>query len=305
MQRFLGDISLDALRIFEAAARLEGFTAAADELGTSQPAVSQQIKRLERQLEVRLFDRVHRGLRLTEAGEILLVATQDGLLKLDGGIAAVRSRTQQEVLQVATDHAFAAYWLMPRLPRFHAENPDIDVSLLTRERGLGTISHSVDMLIGFGDGRSKHGEAHFLFHEEVFPVCSPVLLQRYDTRDLRHLPLLHLRSERRARWFEWSELFQALDIPGKVPPGGLHFDNYTLVIQAAIAAQGVAIGWRYLMDDLIAQGVLTRLGEAGGWSARGYYLIVPERKRRSHLMERFVDWLKAELRQSKALPIAR
>src|SRR3990167_9540682 len=112
-------VSLDVLRVFESAARQLSFTAAASELGTSQPAISQQIKRLEQQLATRLFDRVYRGIALTDAGELLLSYVQDGLQSLDAGLLAVTAQQQHEVLQVATDFAFAAYWLMPRLQRFH------------------------------------------------------------------------------------------------------------------------------------------------------------------------------------------
>ncbi|WP_462380357.1 choline sulfate utilization transcriptional regulator [Pseudomonas sp. Marseille-QA0892] len=289
------DIPLDRLRVFETTARLLSITAAAAELGTSQPAVSQQIKRLEQILAVRLFDRLHRGLALTEAGGVLYAATQDGMARLAAGLAAVRSYGQQEVLQVATDYAFAAYWLMPRLQRFHELHPDVDVSLLTRDRGLAAHTSTVDVMVGFGDGRTKHGEAQFLFHEEVFPVCSPVLLERFPDVPLHDLPLLHLRPDPRVHWFDWETVFRALNMPSTAVAGGLRFDNYTLVIQAALASQGVAIGWRYLVDDLIAQGMLCRIGTESATSAMGYWLIVPDRKRRASLVDRFVSWLHVEL----------
>ena len=104
----LGDMSLDLLRAFEAAARLLSFTAAAIELGTTQPAVSQQIKRLEEQLATRLFDRIYRGIELTEAGEVLFSHVQSGMQSMDAGLVAVTDQNQHEVLQVATDFAFAA-----------------------------------------------------------------------------------------------------------------------------------------------------------------------------------------------------
>ncbi len=113
----LGELSLDLLRVFEAAARHRSFTAAAVELGTTQPAISQQIKRLEEQLATRLFDRIYRGIELTEAGSLLFeqVQVQVGLQSIESGLSAVTAHSRHEVLQVATDFAFAAYWLMPRL----------------------------------------------------------------------------------------------------------------------------------------------------------------------------------------------
>src|SRR5690606_27287889 len=104
----------------------------------------------ERQLATRLFDRVYRGIQLTEAGEVLLQHVQEGLAAFDAGLAAIR-QPQHEVLQVATDFAFAAYWLMPRLPRFHQANPDIDVSLVTGERDMSVLRSEIDVALAFGD----------------------------------------------------------------------------------------------------------------------------------------------------------
>ena len=300
MFRQLEGLSLDVLRVFESAARQLSFTAAAAELGSSQPAISQQIKRLEQQLAVRLFDRVYRGIVLTEAGTLLLRYAQDGLHSLDAGLQAVTAQQQHEVLQVATDFAFAAYWLMPRLQRFHQLHPEVDVSLITSERDLGTLSSEIDVAISFGDGRFKHAEAQLLFAEEVFAVCSPGLLKKrpppLPVDALVELPLLHLRPESRNRWFDWNGLFQAYGIVEAPSPGSLRFDNYTLLIQAAIAGQGVAIGWRHLVDELLAQKLLCRVCAEVAHSAYGYYLVLPERKRRQRLTQAFVDWLQAELR---------
>lgn len=292
-------ISLDALRVFESAARHLSFTAAASELGSSQPAISQQIKRLEQQLATRLFDRVYRGIVLTEAGELLLRYVQVGLESLDAGLMAVTARQQHEVLQVATDFAFAAYWLMPRLPRFHQIHPEVDVSLISSARDLGTLPSDIDVAIAFGDGRFKHGEAHLLFREEVFPVCSPQLLKGRPLplapAALVELPLLHLRPESRSRWFDWTGVFRAYGLAATPGAGALRFDNYTLLIQAAIAGQGVAIGWRHLVDELLAQELLCRVCVGEVRSEFGYYVVLPERKRRQRLTQQFVDWLQSEL----------
>lgn len=298
LKEFQG-LSLDVLRVFESAARQLSFTAAASELGSSQPAISQQIKRLEQQLATRLFDRVYRGIVLTESGELLLRYVQEGLQTLDDGLAAVTARQQHEVLQVATDFAFAAYWLMPRLQRFNQRHPELDVSLITTSRDFAVLPSEIDVAISFGNGQFKHGEAHLLFAEEAFAVCSPQLLQGrpepVSVTALRDLPLLHLRQDHRSRWFDWTGLFRAFGIAELPSPGSMRFDNYTLLIQAAIAGQGVAIGWRHLVDDLLAQKLLCRVGSSVANSAYGYYLVRPERKRRQRLTQAFVDWLQDEL----------
>jgi putative choline sulfate-utilization transcription factor len=294
----LGDMSLDLLRGFEAAARLRSFTAAAIELGTTQPAISQQIKRLEEQLATRLFDRIYRGIELTDAGEILFAHVQSGLQSMDAGLIAITEQHQHEVLQVATDFAFAAYWLMPRLHRFHKINPDVDVSLVTSERSHSMLRADIDVAVLFGDGRFKQGESHWLFSEEVFPVCSPQLVSGRDLplpiEALREFPLLHLRGEGSSNWFDWGGVFRALNIQQAPAPGQLRFDNYTLLIQAAIGGQGVAIGWRHLVDALLDQGLLCRPIEASAISAYGYYVVLPQRKRRVQIVQQFLDWLKSE-----------
>ena len=294
-------LPLELLRVFECAAREQGFTAAAAELGSSQSAVSQQIKRLEKLLGARLFDRVHRGIVLTESGQLLLRHVQAGLAELEAGVEAVSARRTQEVLQVATDFAFAAYWLMPRLPRFRQLHPELDVSLLSSERSPSSLRSDVDVAIAFGDGRFKHGEPLLLFGEEVFPVCSPRLLGERQAplplEELQRLPLLHLKPEAHSRWFDWPGLFRALELPRPPEAAGLRFDNYTLLVQAAIAGQGVAIGWRHLVDELLEQGLLCRPIRESAASRYGYYAVLPERKRRARLLQPFVDWLRAELEQ--------
>ena len=296
MLESLGDVSLDSLRVFEAAARLRGFTAAALELGTTQPAISQQVKRLEAQLGTRLFDRIYRGIELTEAGLLLFEQVHQGLQLIDEGIAQVCGHNQREVLQVATDFAFAAFWLMPRLQRFHEANPQVDVSLVTGERSQAMLRPDIDVAVLFGDGRFHQGESLRLFDEEVFPVCSPRLTQgqALSPERLLRMPLLHLRGEQASRWFDWAGVFRALGLDSPPAPGQLRFDNYTLLIQAAIAGQGVAIGWGHLVDALVEQGLLCRPMEGSLRSARGYYVVLPPRKRRGALIQRFVDWLGEE-----------
>lgn len=292
----LAELSLDTLRVFEAAARLRGFTAAALELGTTQPAVSQQVKRLEAQLGTRLFDRIYRGIELTEAGQLLFAQVQQGLQCMNEGVGQVSGQGQREVLQVATDFAFAAFWLMPRLQRFHQAYPQVDVSLVTSERTQAMLRPDIDVAVLFGDGRFHQGESRWLFDEEVFPVCSPRLThgKPLSAEALQRLPLLHLRGQQGVNWFDWAGVFRGYGLGSPPPPGQLRFDNYTLLIQAAIAGQGVAIGWGHLVDGLVEQGLLCRPLTGNLRSTRGYYAVLPLRKRRGALIARFVDWLEQE-----------
>ncbi|TBV08049.1 choline sulfate utilization transcriptional regulator [Stutzerimonas kirkiae] len=287
--------SLELLRLFEVAARHGSFTLAASELGISQPAISQQVQRLEKQLGVRLFDRIHRGLTLTEDGRLLLGHVQSAMALLDEGLELLSANAAHETLNVATDFAFATYRLIPTLHLFHAANPGINVNLVTGYRGMKGIETDIDVAVAFGDGQVKNGESRLLFNEEVFPVCSPALRQSLQgestSQALARLPLLHLKAASGHQWCDWPQLFRALGIR-EAPASGLSsFDNYPLLIQASIAGQGVAIGWRYLVDDLLDKGLLVRLGEHNHVTSFGYYIVRPERKRRSRLAQRFIDWL--------------
>jgi DNA-binding transcriptional LysR family regulator len=198
MYEALGDLSLDLLRAFEAAARHRSFTAAAVELGTTQPAISQQIKRLEEQLGPPVRPDLPRY-RTDRGRRVLFEQVQLGLQNIDAGLSAISTQQQHEVLQVATDFAFAAYWLMPRLHRFHEANPQVDVSLVTSERNHNMLRTDIDVAVLFGDGRFKQGESLWLFSEEVFPVCSPQLLKEralpLPCPDVAGVPLLHLRGK--------------------------------------------------------------------------------------------------------------
>jgi DNA-binding transcriptional LysR family regulator len=154
----------------------------------------------------------------------------------------------------------------------------------------------IDVAVLFGDGRFHQGESRWLFDEEVFPVCSPRLThgKPLSAVALQRLPLLHLKGEQASRWFDWAGVFRGLGVDSPPPAGQLRFDNYTLLIQAAIAGQGVAIGWAHLVDGLVEQGLLCRPMEGSLRSERGYYVVLPPRKRRGALIQRFVDWLERE-----------
>lgn len=290
--------SIDSLRAFEAVARLSNFKLAGNELGMSQPAVTHQVQRLERQLQALLFERTGGGSRLTVKGVIFLEHAQQVLESLRTGVEAIRSRVPLTRLEVATDFSLASYWLVPRLPRFYAEYPQLDVHLVTNNRPISVLPTGMDVAIVFGDGQLPRGEARLLFQEEVFPVCSPSLLPKRllrSPRELLRLPLLHANSVQGQRWFEWPSLLRALDLGEAPVPEGERFENTSLAIQAAIDGRGVAIGWRHLVDDLVERGLLRRLLKTSVQSRYGYHLILPQRQRRSRFTQPFVDWVIKEL----------
>lgn len=290
-------LPLELLRVFEASARLLSFTAAGRELGMSQPAVSQQILRLERILAVRLFERRHRALALSAAGALFLDHVQQALACVHEGCRAIGASMAREVLTVTTDFAFASYWLMPRLTRFYRLQPHIDVSLITSNRGLLDARADVDLAIVCSDPRRLGGDARLLLPEQVFPVCAghwPEARVPRNWEEAARAPLLALKHDPGRRWFDWPTALRAAGLQAPAPAPAREFDNYPLVIDAALDGQGVALGWAGLIDDLVARGALRCCGP-GLRSDRGYHLVQPQRKRRERIVGPFVAWLDAEL----------
>jgi LysR family transcriptional regulator, glycine cleavage system transcriptional activator len=330
---------------FEMAARLQSFSAAAQALGTSQPAISQRVAGLEAELGVALFRRLARGVALTPAGSRLLAALSQGLDLIEGALAEIQTGGRSRRLLVATDFGFAAYWLLPRLGSLRRAVPGIDIRVITTQGDINPREETVDVAIIFGSGGWPGCDADLLFPEVVLPVCSPGLLAgRAKPRrpeDLRRLPLLHLESGGGDRWLDWAAWFAAFPGakgPGSpkgeaekvasralsqrhagdatVKPGGrrssgrgaapasedhsLTINNYILVIQAAISGQGIALGWRPLVDDLLASGQLVPALDASITTDHGYYLVQPRLGSRSPMVKRFGTWLRAQLRTNPA-----
>ena len=295
-------LPLQRLAVFEAAARHGSFSAAARELGMTQSAVSHHIADLEDELGITLFARIWRGVAPTEAGAHLA----DGLGRSLGRIAAAVERAQAigrgQALTVATDFGFAAFFLLPRLAALRAVMNGIDVRFVTRQEDFDPEVETEDVAIVFGEGPWPRCRETMLVGEEVTPVAAPGFLAERPPAtpdDLARLPLLHLDAANRGRWLTWDDYLERL---GTVrPPGAqrLSFNNYILVIQAAIAGQGVALGWRPLVDDALAQGLLVPVPMPAVTTASGYHLVEPARRLDAPGVAAFRRWL------LEALPVSR
>ena len=301
-----GDLPpLAALPAFEAAARFGSFSKAAQHLGTSQPAISQQIRQLEAALGQKLFQRRSQGVALTPAGEELRQAVETGFQALRQVTQALRQPAIRAEVTVATDFAFAAYWLLPRLERFKAVMPAVDVRILTAQHvdDLGSASADIAILFGKAPAASRRNRGRLLFAEKVYPVCAPT----YVCGPLRGKPdwmaetvLLHLDDmpassapdRRSERWFTWADWLREAQCDEKLRGRQLRFNNYTLVLQAAIAGQGLALGWAPLVEPLIAAGQLRRAHHHVSQSPRGYFLSRTDRQNPS--ADAFIDWLQRE-----------
>ena len=286
----------NALVVFEAVARHLSFTAAARELGVSQAATSRQVRLLEDHLSVRLFSREHRQIRLTPAGAELHQAVTLGL----GHIAAVtdglRAGRRDRSFTIATSIAFSAFWLMPRIGRFHAAQPEIELRLVTSDSESEWPNDGVDVAVAFGRGQGPGFTAERLFGDEIIAVCHPDYLAGRpppgEAAALCGETLLHLDSAHLSRlgWKAWLARcgVAARDLPGR------RFNTYTIAIQAARDGQGVALGWRRLIDPDLAAGTLMRLTAASVVPEDAYYLLVPERLADDPRVRAFRDWILAE-----------
>ncbi len=284
--------------MFESAARLASFTAAAREMGSTQPAVSQRVVQLEEALGTPLFERGHRGVTLTEDGERLFEAVRHALDTIRLATSEIRARRMPQTLTLSTDFGFATYWLMPRLSQFKALMPDVDVKIITSQNVFDPSHDQADIAIAFGDEHadwSARGVVK-LFPERVTPVCSPAFAAAHPSlrtpSDLLHLPLLHLEPTQPARWLSWTDWFAAHALDAPPAHRGITFNSFTLVAHAAIMGQGVALGWAPLVDELLATGQLVELFEPPVVTERGYLLVT--QRAATPAVSAFRQWLLGE-----------
>src|SRR5919206_4509827 len=296
---------LGALRTFEAAARHQGFTKAAAELGVTPAAVSSQIRALEDQLGVRLSWRTSRTVRPTEAGAVLLAAVGEALDIVARAVEEVRGAGRKRLVVTATA-SIAAKWLVPRLDRFRALHPDAEVRIDVSD-GLADIARGeADVGIRFGNGVYPGLRADQLFEELVFPVCAPRLLEGPHPlrrpEDLRHHNLLHVEWRAQGEsWPDWRMWLLAAGVDGVDATRGLHFNNTAIAVQAALAGQGVALGNTSLVADDLAAGRLVRPFELElrGSARLAYYLVYPRSAGDRPLVKAFREWMLAEIGEAK------
>jgi LysR family glycine cleavage system transcriptional activator len=275
----LARLPLRGLVVFEAAARHGRFVAAAEELAMSQAAVSQHVATLEGELGTALFTRGHRGVALTPAGEALRVAVEEGLRTLQSGVTAARRVRRKRTLQILTDFGFAAWWLMPRLANLSDMAPDVELRLITTQSDDVAGDPGFDLAILFGAGDWPGYHAQRLFQEEVYPVCSPAYLGDRPLptpQEISRMRLLHLHRPSASRWFSWDDWCSAMKLPPVPRLHDLMFNNYQLVLQAALQGQGVGLGWTPLIDTMVESKALVRLTPTPLTSERGYFLVERE-----------------------------
>ena len=284
---------LNALRAFEAAARHLSFTKAADELNVTQAAISHQVKALEERLGVSLFRRLNRALLLTDAGQSFLPPLREAFDQMAEATERLRSHDARRALTITTLPSIAAKWLVPRLGRFRESHPDIDVRIDASLHLTDFARENVDVALRYGRGRWDGMRSDRLMTEDFFPVCSPALLKGehalHEPRDILHHTLLH--DDSRTDWTMW---FLAAGIEGGDPTRGPAFTDSSLVLQAAVDGQGVALGRSALAAADLEAGRLVRPFGLSLEAEFAYYVVCPQSTAEYPKIASFRDWLLAE-----------
>jgi LysR family glycine cleavage system transcriptional activator len=287
---------LTTLPSFEAAARLLSFSKAADELHVTHGAISRAIKNLEDQLGVLLFERGTRAVRLTAIGEPYAAAVREALGQLTAATAVATARQSGSTLSVSTSDGFAGRWLVPRLYRFHRAHEDIDVRVSTTGKLTNFLGDGIDVAIRYGGGDYDGLTSEFLTDEDVFPVCSPKLLEGphplRTPADLKYHTLIH-------HGFPWSAWLESAGVTGIDTRSGITFDSTTFAMEAAAQGEGVVLGRTMLVAIDLAAGRLVRPFAHTLKSSSSFYLVYPPEAIRQRKVKAFRDWLFAEMDHSR------
>lgn len=284
---------LNALKAFEAAARHESFTRAAEELCVTQGAVSHQVKALEAELGIKLFNRERQRLVLTGAGHDYLAVVRDALDRLAVGTERLVQRQRSGVLTVSTSPDFAAKWLVHRLGRFAEAHPDIDLRISATMHHVDFAREDVDLAVRHGDGNWPGHDMIRLSPEQLFAVCSPKLLagrhRLARPADVLKFPLLHL-DDRKA-WTKWLEV---AGVTGAEPSQGPVLNRASMVIDAAVDGQGIALARTTLAAWDLLSGRLVRPFTDAMRLSRTYWIVCPKATSLLPKITIFRDWLLAE-----------
>ena len=286
--------SLALLRCFEAAAKHQSFTEAAEELGLTQGAVSRHVKELEEQIGAALFLRQGRGVGLTDAGRNLYRELTLDLGRLRQTIGnAVAAGSRKEVLSIAVLPTFGARWLIPRLTDFKSDKPDLELMVQSRTEPFNMVENAVDLAIHFGVEDWPGARLTHLCKEKLAVVAAPRLIDEFGLREpanLFHAPRLHLTS----RPLLWDALRQTLPtVEGSLRTGS-YFDQFSLLISAAVAGLGAAILPTYLIERELQQGALAEIVSAPDMQERSYFVAVPAGEIKP-LTVQFINWIRKQV----------
>lgn len=299
---------LNALRAFEASARHLSFRHAAKELHVTPAAIGQQVRGLEQQLGISLFHRRVRALELTDAGRAALPHLSEGFDRLRAGVEAMYLTQRPDFLTVSVPPSFGARWLVPRLKRLRTAHPEFEVRIDAKETLANFTTDDVDVAIRYGRGHHPPAVVECLIPVNSFPVCSPALLEARGApthpSDLQGWTLLHASYHEAAMdapsWTMWLKAAGAEQVDAEPGP---RFSNDAMLVEAALAGQGVALATGALVDRELASKRLVRPFPPAVFEQTEfcYSLVYPERHRTTAKVQAFRDWLFSECSHSRSV----
>ena len=293
------------LFVFEVCGRLLSFTRAAEELGVSQPAVSLAIRQLEQAIGQDLFERRHRAIQLTEAGARFYGDVSSSFERLLQAARDVNRSGDADLVTLSISTAFANYWVMPRMTRLHRSHPNIDLRLQVVDKDVDLEYENVSLGIRRGRGGWPGYESAGIAREEIYAVASPAYLasnpRPKSIEDLRSHQFIHLEEPFRPRP-KWRDWFESFGVEFVDRGEGLRLNDYALVIQAAMAGEGVAIGWRHVTESLIKKRLLVPVLPQSWVTGEEFHLIWSDKTELSPSAQRVRDWI---IEESKAAAMVR
>jgi DNA-binding transcriptional LysR family regulator len=259
----------------------------------SQAGVSRHVQQLEQFCGSALFRRGHRGVGLTKDGERLRESAVVGMHRIASTVRAIRESSAPARVTVATTIAFASLWLMPRLPRLHAAYTDIELRILAIDSFPDLEEEGIDLLVRFGSGNWPHLVTRALFEDEIIPVCSPsyAFHQGRPSRleQLLKERLLHMEPHDPS-WVDWSGYLSHFGAMAPPILAGPRFNNYLILLQAAVAGEGIALGWKRLLHGHLKDKLLVPLPVGSMRTQGAYHLSRHENSEQKAHSARIEDW---------------
>lgn len=293
--------SLNALRAFEAICRHLNYHTAARELNVTPAAVKQLVSKLESSVGAKLVQRKGQGLALTPRGLASRNDLAEAMVRIAASVEKMRDGEEQKQLIVTVESSFATAWLVPRLEEFRSRHPEINVLIDSSQRIVDLNRSNVHVAIRYGVESAEGLFVHRLFDDMIFPACSPAMAEgppaMRHLEDLAQVPLIHwdiselewARSTQ--RWFTWERWLKLAGAEHVVSRHGVHFNDYGLAVQAAIAGQGVVLASWPILKEPVASGLLVGPFAETVSTDIGYDLVATQEQRSRHEVAAFIDWI--------------
>ncbi|UXN61037.1 LysR substrate-binding domain-containing protein [Phyllobacterium zundukense] len=286
----LNKVHLNGLKAVEAIGRLGSLPKAAEELGVSVSAVSQQLIRTEGQIGHAIFERTRGGLVATPFGKGFLARLEEGFRSLSKAVAMADGADQTLMLSVAP--TFASKWLVPRLGRLRSSHPDLKIRIDPSPGIVDLKSSDIDLAIRLGKGDWRDGAPERLLPQRMFPVCTRnVALRLKGPADIFNQPIICYDNP----MFSWDDWQTAAGLEGPLPFDGTTFSDPWLGLEAAISGQGIMLAWDLFVEDALADGRLVAPFPARVPSSVGYWLVMPNNRKPSPQSLHFQRWILSEI----------